>query len=125
MNKKIASIEKNDTWKLVPKLKEKKPIDVKWIFKEKNNVKREVKRYKARLVVKDYNQKHNIDYNEVFALVARLETIRFIIVTIAQYRWRIYQIDVKSSFFLMVFFKIRSTLSNLWNMKWRDIKTMY
>jgi hypothetical protein len=68
-------------------------------------------------VVKDYNQKHKIDYNEVFALVARLETIRFIIVTIAQYRWRIYQIDVKSSFFLMVFFKIRSTLSNLWNMK--------
>jgi hypothetical protein len=68
-------------------------------------------------VVKDYNQKHKIDYNEVFALVARLETIRFIIVTVAQYRWRIYQIDVKSSFFLMVFFKIRSTLSNLWNMK--------
>ena len=68
-------------------------------------------------MVKDYNQKHKIDYNEVFALVARLETIRFIIVTIAQYRWRIYQIDVKSSFFLMVFFKIRSTLSNLWNMK--------
>jgi hypothetical protein len=68
-------------------------------------------------VVKDYNQKHKIDYNEVFALVARLETIRFIIVAVAQYRWRIYQIDVKSSFFLMVFFKIRSTLSNLWNMK--------
>ena len=68
-------------------------------------------------MVKDYNQKHKIDYNEVFALVARLETIRFIIVTVAQYRWRIYQIDVKSSFFLMVFFKIRSTLSNLWNMK--------
>jgi hypothetical protein len=50
-------------------------------------------------VAKDYNQKHEIDYNKVFALVARLETIRFIIVIVAQYRWRIYQIDVKSSFF--------------------------
>ena len=83
MNKKIALIKKNDTWKLVPRPREKKPINVKWIFKEKNNVKREVKRYKTRLVAKDYNQKHEIDYNEVFAPVARLKTVRFIIVTVA------------------------------------------
>jgi len=49
-----------------------------------------VKKYKASLVAKGYNQKHEIDYDEVFALVARLETIRLIIVITAQHRWRIY-----------------------------------
>ena len=62
-----------------------------------------MERYKARLVVKDYSQKHEIDYDEVFAHVVRLETIRLIIATVAQHKWRIYQIDVKSVF-LDVFF---------------------
>jgi hypothetical protein len=39
MDEKIASIEKNDTWKLVPRPNEKKPIGVKWIYKEKKNAK--------------------------------------------------------------------------------------
>ena len=55
------------------------PIDVKWIYKEKKNVKGEIKRYKTRLVAKDYSQKQEIDYDEIFALVARLEIIQLII----------------------------------------------
>jgi hypothetical protein len=39
MDEKIASIKKNDTWRLVPRLNGKKPISVKWIYKEKKNVK--------------------------------------------------------------------------------------
>ena len=39
-----------------------------------------------------------IDYDEVFALITRLETIQLIIATVAQYRLRIYQMDVKSTF---------------------------
>jgi hypothetical protein len=68
----------------------KKPISIKWIYKEKKNVKWEVERYNARLVVKGYSQKHGIDCDEVFALVARLETILLIIVTTTQHRWKIY-----------------------------------
>jgi len=68
---------------LIPRPNKKKPIGVKWIYKRKKNVKGEVKRYQARLVAKDYIQKHEIDYEEVFALVARLETIRLIIATAA------------------------------------------
>ena len=56
------------------------------------------------LVAKCYSQKHEINYDEVFALVSRLETIRLIIVTTTQDRWKIYQIDVKSVF-LNGFFK--------------------
>ncbi|GJV97636.1 retrovirus-related pol polyprotein from transposon TNT 1-94 [Tanacetum coccineum] len=45
-----------------------------------------------------YKQKHDIDYEEVFSHVARLETIRMIIAIVVQYRWKIHQIDVKSAF---------------------------
>jgi hypothetical protein len=58
-----------------PRPRGQKSINVKWIFKENNNAKREVKRYKARLVTKDYSQKHETDYDKVFALIVILETI--------------------------------------------------
>jgi hypothetical protein len=79
MDEEIASFKKNGTWKLVLKLNKKNPIDVKWIYKEKKNVKWEIKRYKTRLVAKEYSQKQEIDYDEIFALVTRLEIIRLII----------------------------------------------
>jgi hypothetical protein len=46
---------------LVSGPKRKKQIDIKWIYKEKKNVKGEVKRYKIKLVVKCYSKKHGID----------------------------------------------------------------
>jgi len=98
MDEKIASIDKNDTWRLILIPNGKKPIDVKWIYKEKKNAKGEMERYKARLVVKDYSQKHEIDYDEGFSIVTRLEIIRLIISNTAQYRWRIYQKDINSAF---------------------------
>jgi hypothetical protein len=52
MDEEIASIVKNDTLKLVPIPNRKKPISVKWIYKEKKNAKEKVERYKARLVEK-------------------------------------------------------------------------
>jgi hypothetical protein len=49
-------------------------------------------------VAKGYKQREGIDYGEVFALVAWLETIRLMISLAAQHRWKVYQLDVKSSF---------------------------
>ena len=50
------------------------------------------------MVAKGYSQRAEIDYDEVFAPVARLETIRLLISLSAQNGWRIYQMDVKSAF---------------------------
>ncbi|CAJ2651499.1 unnamed protein product [Trifolium pratense] len=69
-----------------------------WVYKAKKKSKGEVERYKARLVAKGYSQRADIDYDEIFAPVARLETVRLIISLAAQNKWKIHQIDVKSAF---------------------------
>ena len=94
----IRAIERNDTWELTSLPAGQKSIGVKWIFKEKKNAKGAVEKYKARLVVKGYAQRHGVDYDEVFALVARLETIKFFVSLAAQRNWKIFQLDVKSAF---------------------------
>jgi len=98
MDEEIHAIEKNDTWKLTNLLENKKAIGVKWVYKTKKNAKGKVQRYKTRLVAKGYKQREGIDYGEVFAPVARLETIRLMILLVTQHRWKIYQLDVKSAF---------------------------
>ncbi|GJU66865.1 retrovirus-related pol polyprotein from transposon TNT 1-94 [Tanacetum coccineum] len=90
--------EMNKTWELVELPKGHQPIRVKWVFKKKMNAQREFERYKARLVAKGYRQQPGIDYDEVFAPVARIETIRLLISQAAQMKWQIYQMDVKSAF---------------------------
>ncbi|KAH9650236.1 hypothetical protein KPL70_026291 [Citrus sinensis] len=98
MDKEIKAIVKNDTWELTTIPKGHKAIGVKWVYKTKRNANGEIERHKARLVAKGYSQKAGIDYNEVFAPVARLEIIRLIIFLAAQNKWKIFQMDVKSTF---------------------------
>ena len=93
MDAEISSIEKNQTWSLVTLPDGAKAIGVKWIYKTKFNELGEVYKFKARLVVKGYAQEYGIDYTEVFAPVARMDTIRMIIAMAAQRGWGIHQLD--------------------------------
>ena len=94
----ISSIEKNNTWTLVDLPKGIKPIGLKWVFKIKRNADGSINKYKARLVAKGYVQKHGIDYDEVFAPVARIETIRLVIALAASKGWQVHHLDVKTAF---------------------------
>jgi hypothetical protein len=98
MDEEITAIERNETWELAELPKGHQSIGVKWVYKKKMNAQGEIERYKARLVAKGYRQKAGIDYDEVFAPVARMETIRLLISQAAQFKWPIYQMDVKSAF---------------------------
>ena len=98
MEEEIQAIKKNDTWELASLPCGHQAIGVKWVYKAKKNSKGDVERYKARLVVKGYKQKQGVDYDEVFAPVARLETIRLLLSLAAQNHWKIHQMDVKSAF---------------------------
>lgn len=84
MDDEMASIEKNQTWKLSKLPSEAKCIGVKWIYKTKLNENGDVSKYKPRLVAKGYSQEQGLDYTEVYAPVARMDTIRTILATAAQ-----------------------------------------
>ncbi|CAL8993818.1 unnamed protein product, partial [Prunus brigantina] len=94
----MEMIEKNETWELVDRPSAKPVIGVKWVYKTKLNLDGSIQKHKARLVVKGYAQKPGIDFNETFAPVARLDTIRTLIALAAQNGWKLYQLDVKSAF---------------------------
>ena len=79
MEEEIQSIEKNYTWELTTLPKDNRAIGVKWVYKMKKNAHGEVERHKEILVAKVYKQGHGVDYEEVFALVARMGTIRLLI----------------------------------------------
>ncbi|GKV22816.1 hypothetical protein SLEP1_g32638 [Rubroshorea leprosula] len=98
MVEEIGSIERNQTWELTDLPEGHKTIGVKWIYKTKLKENEAVDKFKARLVAKGYKQEFGIDYQEVFAPVARMDTIRLVIALTAQNSWPIYQLDVKSAF---------------------------
>lgn len=98
MSSEIEAIERNQTWELAILPEGIKPIGVKWVFKTKLNENGNVEKFKARLVAKGYAQRHGVDYTEVFAPVARLDTIRTILAIAAEYSWAVFQLDVKSAF---------------------------
>lgn len=72
----MYQIEKNDTWELVPWPKDKNVIGTKWVFINKLNEDGYVTRNKARLFCKGYAQVEEIDFEETFAPIARMEAIR-------------------------------------------------
>jgi hypothetical protein len=98
MDEEIGCIENNQTWVLVHVPEEKDVISVKWIYKTKQDAKGNVQKHKARLVARGFTQQPGIDFNETFAPVARMDTIRTVLDIVAQYKWSVYQMDVKSTF---------------------------
>jgi len=98
MNREIESIEKNGTWTLTTLPARHKPIGLKWVYKLKKNSGGEVFKHKARLVAKGYVQRQGIDFEEVFAPVARLDTVRMILAVAANRGWEVHHLDVKSAF---------------------------
>ncbi|GKA07313.1 retrovirus-related pol polyprotein from transposon TNT 1-94 [Tanacetum coccineum] len=75
-----------------------KCIGVKWVFKTKINERGEVEKHKSQLLACGYGQEHRVDYLEVYASIARIDTIRLLVAIAAQRGWAIYQMDVKSVF---------------------------
>lgn len=98
MEEELRSIERNGTWKLVELPSNKRSIAVKWVYKVKLNPDGGVNKYKARLVAKGFLQRPGIDFGEVFAPVARIETVRMVIAFASWHNWSMYHMDVKSAF---------------------------
>jgi hypothetical protein len=85
-------------WEVVPKPKNKDVVSSKWIYKIKHATNESIEKYKARFVARGFSQKEGIDYEETFALVARYTSIRTIIALAAKMKWKLHQMDVKTTF---------------------------
>nr|GFC43140.1 ribonuclease H-like domain, reverse transcriptase, RNA-dependent DNA polymerase [Tanacetum cinerariifolium] len=94
----LDSINKNNTWILTTLPVNQKAIRLKWVFKTKRDAKGNIIKYKERLVAKGYVQEQGIDFEEVFAPVARIETVRLILALAAYHGWQVNHLDVKSAF---------------------------
>ena len=88
----------NNAWVLVDLPPGCRPITSKWIFKRKKRVDGTIERFKARLVIRDFNQRHCIDYIDTYAPIARIAIIRVLIALAAIQKLLIHQMDVKTAF---------------------------
>ena len=73
-------------------------VSSKWIYKTKHSANGSVEKYKARFVVHGFSQEEGIDYEETFAPLERYTSIRAILVIAAVMKWKVHQMDVKTTF---------------------------
>ncbi|GJZ73655.1 retrovirus-related pol polyprotein from transposon TNT 1-94 [Tanacetum coccineum] len=98
MQEELNQFIANDVWELVPQPRNMTIIGTKWVFRNKLDENGIVSRNKARLVAQGYNQQEGIDYDETYALVARLESIRILLAYACALDFKLFQMDVKSAF---------------------------
>ena len=91
-------LPKNGTYQLVELPKGKRPLKCKWVFKLKKDGNGKLVRYKARLVVKVFEQKKGIDFDEIFSPVVKMTSIRTILSIAASLDLEVEQLDVKTAF---------------------------
>jgi hypothetical protein len=99
MDEEIKCIERNQTWKLVDVPKDNDVISVKRIYKTKQYVEGNVQTSKERLVARGFTQQPRIDFNETFAPVVHMDIVGTMLSIVTQYKWSVYHMDVKSTFF--------------------------
>jgi transposase InsO family protein len=98
MEEEMKSILDNNTWELTTLPAGHRAIGMKWVFKVKKDPDGNIVKHKARLVAKGYAQRPGIDFDEVFAPVARMETVRLLLGVAAHAGWQVHHMDVKSAF---------------------------
>nr|GEU56309.1 hypothetical protein [Tanacetum cinerariifolium] len=98
MQEELLQFKMQKVWVLVDLPHGKRAIGTKWVFRDKKDERGILIRNKARLVAQGHTQEEGIDYEEVFAPVARIEAIRLFLAYASFMGFMVYQMDVKSAF---------------------------
>ncbi|CAM8977134.1 unnamed protein product [Rhodiola kirilowii] len=98
MEKELSALKSNKTWTFMPPPHGKNSVGSKWIFRVKRHSDGTIERYKARLVAKGFTQEEGLDYNETFAPVVKIPTVRMVLALAASKEWPLYQLDVDNAF---------------------------
>jgi hypothetical protein len=97
MQEELNNFKRNEVWSLVERLKQN-IVGTKWVFRNKQDEHEVVTRNKSRLVAKGYSQVEGLDFNETFAPVARLESIRMLLAYATYHGFKLYQMDINNAF---------------------------
>nr|GEY78324.1 reverse transcriptase, RNA-dependent DNA polymerase [Tanacetum cinerariifolium] len=98
MQAKLDALEKNQTWELTYLPIGHKAISSKWVYKIKYKASRKVDRYKARLVIRGFDQKEGTDYKHTFSPVAKRAPVRVLITLATAKGWPLHQLDINNAF---------------------------
>ncbi|GKA53523.1 retrovirus-related pol polyprotein from transposon TNT 1-94 [Tanacetum coccineum] len=98
MGKEQQALETNDTWVLTELPDGHKAISSKWVLKTKYFADGTVERYKARLVIRGFDQKEGVDYKHTFSPVAKAATVRVSIAIATIKGWPLHQLDLNNAF---------------------------
>ena len=98
MEAELDALQKNETWELVDLPSGNKPVGCKWVFIAKFKGDGSLERYKARLVAKEYTQTYGVDYQETFAPIAKMNTVRILLSLAINFDSELQQYDVKNVF---------------------------
>ncbi|GKE05513.1 putative ribonuclease H-like domain-containing protein [Tanacetum coccineum] len=98
MQEELLQFKFQQVWTLVDLPHGKRAIGTKWVYRNKKDERGIVIKNKARLVAQGYTQEEGIDYDEVFAPVAKTEAIRLFLAYALFKDFVVYQMDVKSAF---------------------------
>jgi hypothetical protein len=98
MHEELNQFKRNEVWDLVPRHEGVNVIGTKWVYRNKSDESGVVTRNKARLVAQGYSQIEGLDFDETFAPVARLESIRSLLGVACILKFKLFQMDVKSAF---------------------------
>jgi len=96
MVEEMETLYKNEAWYLVELTTRRKTIGKKWVFKKKLNVEGKVEKHKSWLVAKGYSRVEGIGFGEIFSLVARITSIRFIL-SLVVFDFEVQHMDVKKT----------------------------
>jgi hypothetical protein len=97
MQEELNNFTRNEVWHLVPRPNQN-VVGIKWVFHNKQDEQGVVTRNKALLVAKGYSQVEGLDFDETYAPVARLESIRILLAYATYHGFKLYQMDLKSAF---------------------------
>lgn len=98
MQEEFKNLDKNDTWEIVEKPKDRNVLNCRWVYKKKIGLDGNVCRYRSRLVAKGYNQVYGHDYMETYAPVADYATFRIMLSIAANMKLKLMHLDFECAY---------------------------